>query len=646
MGSDRSSSFNGAIASESWVKTAVTFSQSSLTSLGADDVTSFISADKSVIVWIDPFMSLASSPVRRLSKSPSFFTLAQYEPPDEPEPPSALLDELPPHPTSATAQTSVATRAVFRDELRFMLVSVGRELIDLKGNQAIRSQQLSRAKCEDMSMVKAPTPPNTAPPRTPVRKSPRTSPKTANHDGGITPELRSFMVSKWATPKDRAIKPSDVARFASDRRDQLSAAYPGEVLIVTSGRLKVRSNDTHYAYRANSAYAWLTGHLEEGGVLLMTPMRTGHRTTLFVRPASGRKTIDFYRDRDYGELWVGPRPGVAETSARLGITCAALETLPKAIDKVRASAKAVRATLGHDPDVDRLLKGLTASKRNAQFDSTLSELRLIKDKWEVAELQRAVDATKVGFDDVLAEFGHATSERWLEGTFFRRARTEGNDVGYGSIVACGHHACTLHWTDNDGPVRDGDLALLDMGVEGLNLYTADVTRTVPINGRFSPLQLQVYEAVLDAQEAGIAACRDGETFLAPHSAAMEVLVSHLVKWGLLKGDTDQLLKTATHMRYTLHGTSHMLGIDVHDCAKARNEFYRAGSLRNGMVLTVEPGLYFQHNDLSVPKEFRGIGVRIEDDVLITAKGPRVLSAAIPKNPSDVEQWVQSSRRSR
>jgi Xaa-Pro aminopeptidase len=513
----------------------------------------------------------------------------------------------------------------------------------VNGLEANHPNGLDPEWCEDGVMASGTS---TKRPKPAPQTSRKPVPKTANHDAGLTPELRSFMTSGWATPKERSPRPSEVAPFAADRRGRLSSEFPNDVLVVTSGRLKVRSNDTHYAYRANSAYAWLTGHLEEGGVLLMTPVRGGHRATLFVRPASGRQTIDFYRDRDYGELWVGPRPGVGETSSRLAIECAALDRLPAALDKVRASGKVVRATLGHDRDVDALLRGLTKTRSNAEFEAILSELRLIKDRWEIAELQRAVDATHVGFNDVLAEFGRAASERWLEGTFYRRARTDGNDVGYGSIVACGHHACTLHWTDNDGAVRDGDLALLDMGVEGLNLYTADVTRTVPINGTFSPLQRQIYDAVLDAQEAGIAACRDGESFLAPHQAAMSVLVAYLIKWGLLKGNDDELLRTETYKRYTLHGTSHMLGIDVHDCAKARNEFYREGSLRNGMVLTVEPGLYFQHDDLTVPKEFRGIGVRIEDDILITAKGPKVMSAAIPRNGDAVEQWVRSSRTAR
>jgi Xaa-Pro aminopeptidase len=453
------------------------------------------------------------------------------------------------------------------------------------------------------------------------------------------------MMSRWDSPDDKPVRQAQVATFAAARRQQLSAAFPDEVLVVTAGRLKVRSNDTHYNFRANSAYAWLTGHLNEGGVLVMVPSgKRGHKATLFVRPRNGRSTIDFFRDRDYGELWVGPRPGVAETSSRLGIACASLAALPKALAKIRIEGQPVRVTSGEDPDVDVLLKGLTKSKTNGQFEVALSEFRLIKDEWEISELQRAVDATHVGFDDVIAEFGRATSERWLEGTFFRRARTDGNDIGYGSIVACGHHACTLHWTDNDGKVADGELALLDMGVEGHNLYTADVTRTVPISGTFSKAQRQVYEAVLDAQEAGIAACRPGETFLAPHHAAMQVLVNYLVKWGLLSGNADELMRSELYRRYTLHGTSHMLGIDVHDCAKARNEFYREGQLQAGMVLTVEPGLYFQTDDQTVPKALRGIGVRIEDDVLITNRGPRVLSAAIPKTLTDVQQWVQQARQ--
>ncbi len=474
--------------------------------------------------------------------------------------------------------------------------------------------------------------------KTATNTAKKAAPKAA-HDADITPELRAFMTQRWAEPATGKIKELTVAPHAARRRAELSAAFPGEVLIVAAGRLKFRSNDTAYPFRAYSAYAWLTGHLDEGGVLVMTPnAKRGHKTTLYVRPRNGRTTIDFYRDRNYGDLWVGSRPGVSDVSSRLAISCVSLEKLPDALQAAQQLGLPIRTIRHLDPTVDAAIK--TNKKTDAEFEQTLSELRLIKDSWEIDELQQAVDATHHGFDDVITEFPAAGTERWLEGTFFRRARTEGNDIGYGSIVACGSHACVLHWTDNDGAVKPGELALLDMGVEGHNLYTADVTRTVPISGTFTETQRRIYDVVLEAQDAGIEASRAGESFLAPHNAAMRVIVSHLVKWGLVEGDVDSVLKSEIYKRYTLHGTSHMLGIDVHDCAQARNEMYRGGTLAAGMVITVEPGLYFQHDDLTVPKELRGIGVRIEDDVVVTSGDPIVLSANIPRQTRDVERWVQ------
>jgi Xaa-Pro aminopeptidase len=193
---------------------------------------------------------------------------------------------------------------------------------------------------------------------------------------------------------------------------------------------------------------------------------------------------------------------------------------------------------------------------------------------------------------------------------------------------------------NDGHVRRGDLLLLDAGVECHNLYTADVTRTMPINGTFSPAQRRIYELVLAAQEAGIAAVKPGVSFTAPHEAAMQVLAQGLFEMGILKEEPEMALRRdrQLHRRYTLHGSSHMLGIDVHDCANARDDFYH-GDLEAGYVLTMEPGLYFQPNDLTVPEEYRGIGVRIEDDILVTADGSRNLSAALPRRVDEVEAWM-------
>ena len=232
-------------------------------------------------------------------------------------------------------------------------------------------------------------------------------------------------------------------------------------------------------------------------------------------------------------------------------------------------------------------------------------------------------------------------ERWIEGTFFRRARAMGNDIGYDSIVGGGKHATTLHWIDNSGPITPGELVLLDMGVEGRNLYTADVTRTLPVDGRFTDLQRELYDLVFAAQQAGIEAVRPGVAFVAAHEAAMRVLAVGLEGMGLLPVSAEEALDpdSKVYARWTLHGTSHMLGMDVHDCGRASAEAYNKGQLAEGMVLTVEPGLYFQEDDLLVPEELRGIGIRIEDDVLVTADGFRNLSASLPRTSGDVEAWM-------
>jgi Xaa-Pro aminopeptidase len=295
---------------------------------------------------------------------------------------------------------------------------------------------------------------------------------------------------------------------------------------------------------------------------------------------------------------------------------------------------------GYDARVEAIFD--VDDEADTELGVWLSEQRLVKDEHEIAQLQDAVDATILGFEDVVRQLPAAvqTSERWIEGVFGLRARVEGNDVGYGSICAAGTHACILHWTENDGEVREGDLVLLDMGVEGHELYTADVTRTLPVNGTFTPRQREVYTLVYESQEAAIAACKPGADFLAPHQAAMKVLAEGLERMGILASAADSLAEDSQlYRRYTLHGVSHMLGLDVHDCAQARKEMYTKGTLAEGYVLTIEPGMYFQPDDLTVPEDLRGIGVRIEDDVVVTADGCRNLSAALPRHPDEVEAWM-------
>ena len=456
----------------------------------------------------------------------------------------------------------------------------------------------------------------------------------ASHDPQKPTKLLEFMSTGWADRDATLPQQGAAAPYRLARRERLAAAFPGEVLVVPTGNLKVRSNDTDYPFRPGSDFSWLAGSHEPDAVLVLD---ADGSSTLYQAPSWDRTTPAFFTDRN-GELWVGPRPSLDAVSAELGIATKPLEE----IEKLRGTK--ARVLQGYDAKVAELFE--VTEEADKELATWLSEARLVKDEWEVAQLQEAVDITIRGFEDVVRQLPKAveTSERWAEGVFGLRARVEGNDVGYGSICAAGAHACTLHWTDNDGAVRPGELILLDMGVEQKELYTADVTRTLPINGTFTPRQREVYDLVYRSQEAAIAACKPGAKFLDPHNAAMKVLAEGLEAMGLVESAAEVLEDDdKRYSRWTLHGVSHMLGIDVHDCAAARQEMYREGTLGVGYVLTIEPGLYFQPDDLLVPEDLRGIGVRIEDDVLITEDGCRNLSAALPRSADEVEAWMASLR---
>jgi Xaa-Pro aminopeptidase len=462
----------------------------------------------------------------------------------------------------------------------------------------------------------------------------------ASHDSGTPENLLSFMMTGWATPPGTPASPvAGAERFAA-RRAALSAAFPGETLIVPTGHEKVRSNDTAYRFRPGTDFYYLTGNVEPDNVLVLVPQGEGHAATLYCEPNPGKTDKTFFTDRIKGELWVGPRLGLPQTEQRYGIPTKALSVLPDDL-KAALGGRPYRALRGVDPELDAVLPA--QAERDAAFATFLSEMRLIKDELEVQELRRAVEATHHAFDDVVRALPEAQTERTIEGVFNLRARVEGNDTGYSTIAATGPNACTLHWTRNDRRIGESELLLLDAGVEAETLYTADITRTIPISGRFTPEQRAIYDLVFAAQEAALAQCKPGNDFLDPNRAAMDVLAHGLERLGIVASAEEALREeNLFYKRYSLHNVSHMLGLDVHDCATARTETYKLGKLQPGMVLTVEPGLYFQLDDLTVPACYRGIGVRIEDDVLITQTGVDVLSAAIPRNADDVEEWVTSA----
>ncbi len=482
----------------------------------------------------------------------------------------------------------------------------------------------------------------------PAPAEPAVAPVAA-HDESQPEALLAFMVTGWEARAPQVEPLAEAARFRA-RRERLSREFAGALLVVPTGHEKTRSNDTTYRFRPGTDFYYLTGNLEPDCVLVMRPTSTGHEAVLYVEPNPGKGDATFFTDRGKGELWVGPRLGVPESATRFGCDTRALGELKSDLETFMTQAPTgTRMLRGIDSQLDTTLVRVaceeSAEDPDIAFAAALSEMRLIKDAYEIDQIERAVVSTKAGFDDVLRGLPTAKTERYVEGLFNMRARIEGNDVGYGTIAASGHHACTLHWTSNDGALHAGDLLLLDAGVETHTLYTADVTRTIPLSGTFSNEQREIYELVLAAQDAAFEKCKPGEDFLAPNGAAMHVLAHGLERLGILPMTASEAL-VATNLfykRYSLHNVSHMLGLDVHDCAQARAKTYKLGALEEGMVLTVEPGLYFQLDDLTVPERYRGIGVRIEDDIVITADGYRNLSAILPRATADVEAWVASAR---
>ncbi|WP_248964620.1 aminopeptidase P family protein [Sphaerisporangium perillae] len=454
---------------------------------------------------------------------------------------------------------------------------------------------------------------------------------TGSHDLPISDALAAFMTDGWDDTSRPGPAPLPLAAYTAKRRAALVQRFPGERLVIPSGTLKVRSNDSDYRFRPHSAYAYLTGGQQPDDVLVIAPSGAA---TLFTRPRSPRSAEgtagqEFYRDRRYGEFWVGARPTLAEAEALYQIECAPIDRLPEALT---GPARVLR-------DVDASVDAqVPPHDGDAELTAHLSEMRLIKDEWEVAQLQHAVEATGRGFEDVVRALpqalAHPRGERYVEGVFGLRARLEGNAAGYDTIAASGAHACVLHWIRNDGRLNRDELLLLDAGVETDDLYTADITRTLPLAGRFNPIQRQVYELVYEAQNAAIAVLKPGARFRDFHRAAMAVIAEGLHEWGVLDSADGEL-----HRRYTLCSSGHMLGLDVHDCAKARTSVYLDGVLEAGQVLTVEPGLYLQPDDLTLPPEFRGIGVRIEDDLIITDDGARLMSSALPRHPDEIETWM-------
>jgi len=434
--------------------------------------------------------------------------------------------------------------------------------------------------------------------------------------------------------------------FAPDvfkaRRDEvlrrMRELSPGpSVAVFPATPVATRNHDVEHPYRADSDLFWLTGFEEPEAVAVLST--DGKPLTLFVRP----------RDREK-EIWTGRRAGVDGAKSAFGADQAfTIDELEKELPGLLGTARTLYYRLGAvDPAFDariaRILQtlrmrargGMAAPARIEDPGQIVHEMRLRKSAEELRALRKAVDLTRKAHLAAMAAGRPGSHEYELQALLEREFRGGGGrGWGYYPIVAAGANATVLHYNDNADPVRESDLVLIDAGAEA-DLYTADVTRTFPASGRFTAAQRAAYSLVLSAADHAIAAARPGTTLDALHEGAVRVLTEGMVKLGLLSGDVDQLIKDSSYRRYYMHRTSHWLGLDVHDAGDYRGPDGAPRRLEPGMVFTVEPGLYVAPDDDKAPPELRGIGIRIEDDILVTEGGHENLTAAIPRTVQDVE----------
>lgn len=412
--------------------------------------------------------------------------------------------------------------------------------------------------------------------------------------------------------------------------------------IIPSGTLKTRNADCEYRFRPDSDFWYLTGFREPDSVLVLLP---GPDTDA---PAEARSVL-FLRDKDtQREIWTGRRLGVQAAPGALGIDQAfPIDDLWERLPELLVGRERIASRPGVDTEFDARLAELldllrTSVSKNVRPPLELGDCgallhgqRLVKSEAELERMRTAASISARAHSAAMAAARPGIGENEIEALLdYHFRRSGGNGAAYTSIVAGGANACILHYIENEVPLADGDLLLIDAGAE-FDYYASDVTRTFPVNGTFTPDQRALYEVVLGAQEHAIDAVRPGGTLDGVHQTALEVLVDGLIELGLLRSTRDQAIQDGSYRRFYMHKTSHWLGLDVHDCsARARREAPQ--TLEPGMVLTVEPGLYVADDDETVEARWRGIGIRIEDDVLVTEDGREVLTEAIPKSVDDVE----------
>ncbi|MFK4752438.1 Xaa-Pro aminopeptidase [Oceanobacter antarcticus] len=433
----------------------------------------------------------------------------------------------------------------------------------------------------------------------------------------------------------------EASEYARRRQQLMAQMSDNSIAIIPSAPVHVRNRDVEYLFRQDSDFYYLSGFDEEHSVLVLIPGREHGEYVLFCQEKIKQQ-----------EIWTGRRVGPEAAPDVLGADDAfPITDIDDILPGLIEGTDKIYANLGVSPDFDRQLMGwvnhIKAQVRNGShpprefsgLDHLLHEMRLIKSEAEIVLMQRAADISAAAHCRAMQMVQPGMFEYQLDAELMRTFMAAGSRwPAYPSIVGSGENGCILHYTRNDAPIQDGDLILIDAGCE-LDYYASDITRTFPANGRFSAEQKALYNLVLDAQYAALDWIKAGNHWNDPHDAAVTVLVEGLLALGLLSGDVDELLESGEYRRFYMHKTGHWLGMDVHDVGEYRIDG-APRLLENGMVMTVEPGLYVAPDDETVEARWRGIGIRIEDDVVVRPDGCDVLTAGVPKTVEEIEALMQ------
>jgi Xaa-Pro aminopeptidase len=452
--------------------------------------------------------------------------------------------------------------------------------------------------------------------------------------------------SKISTPKAPVLQIPKISKpeFARRRRDLMAQLEPDSIAIVPAAIEKVRNRDTDYPFRQDSDFYYLTGFAEPDAVLVLLPGRAHGEVVMFVR------------DRDPAmELWNGYRAGPEGTCAQYGADDAfPVGDMDDILPGLIEGRERVYYAMGRNMEFDRRVMqwvNVIRSKVRAgahppgeflDLDHLLHDLRLFKSAAELRIMQRAGEISAEAHCRAMRFCQPGMYEYQLEAEILHEFHRNGaRHVAYNSIVGAGDNGCILHYNDNDSIIKNGDLVLIDAGCE-LEHYASDITRTFPANGKFSKEQQALYEVVLASQYAAIESIRAGAHWNTPHDTTVRVITQGLHDLGLLDGEVNELIETDAYRAFYMHRAGHWLGMDVHDVGD-----YKLGGdwrvLEPGMVMTVEPGIYVSPHNANVPRKWRGIGIRIEDDVAVTKKGCDVLTGNVPKDVRDIEKLMRKGK---